>query len=334
MKTGTTNDSKDGWMMGMSTKYAAGVWVGYHTRQRVMSGTMETMTLPMWRSFMQKAHDNIEPIEREKPAGLQNLPAFVVRSNPGLGAVVPSAANDWFPSWYKGNNKAAEGQTIDKVSNKLATNCTPERAKEKVTGASANQFSADRFVTGAGNANTSEQDDVHKCEDAKPSIAINASPSGNSYVLSVDVVQGTHALSSDKFKGTVNYIVDGQTVRSFQVDNAGSGLASFTYTPDFTGSKEIRAEIIDSVLYDSSDTATLTANTSSYTVEAESLGGNNYGFTWTAGGVGTITIYRSNNTTVCSDSATTSTGCNGTVSNINGTYAKDSSGKRVNVSGP
>lgn len=335
MKTGTTNDSKDGWMMGMSTKYAAGVWVGYHTRQRVMSGTMETMTLPMWRSFMQKAHDTIEPIEREKPAGLQNLPAFVVRSNPGLGAVVPSAANDWFPSWYKGNNKAAEGQTIDKVSNKLATNCTPERAKEKVTGASANQFSADRFVTGAGNANTSEQDDVHKCEDSKPSIAINASPSGNSYVLSVDVVQGTHALSSDKFKGTVNYIVDGQTVRSFQVDNAGSGLASFTYTPDFTGSKEIRAEIIDSVLYDSSDTATLTANTSSYTLEAEQVTGTSYIFKWSAGGTGVMKIFRSNGTEICSGTAAVASSCPGTVTNINGVYAKDKNGTgtRVDISG-
>jgi membrane peptidoglycan carboxypeptidase len=33
MKTGTTNDAKDGWMMGFSAKYAAGVWVGYHTGQ-------------------------------------------------------------------------------------------------------------------------------------------------------------------------------------------------------------------------------------------------------------------------------------------------------------
>src|SRR5690606_28531660 len=41
VKTGTTNDAKDGWMMGYSTKYSAGVWVGYHTRQQAMSGTME-----------------------------------------------------------------------------------------------------------------------------------------------------------------------------------------------------------------------------------------------------------------------------------------------------
>ena len=49
LKTGTTNDNKDGWMMGFSTKYAAGVWVGYHTRQKVMAGPMENMTQPIWQ---------------------------------------------------------------------------------------------------------------------------------------------------------------------------------------------------------------------------------------------------------------------------------------------
>src|SRR5690606_20277739 len=46
VKTGTTNDSKDGWMMGYSSKYAAGVWVGYHNRTVEMSGFMENMTQP------------------------------------------------------------------------------------------------------------------------------------------------------------------------------------------------------------------------------------------------------------------------------------------------
>jgi hypothetical protein len=289
---------------------------------------------------MNAAHDNITAFDRAKPAGLQNLPAFVVRNNPGIGAVVPSASTDLFPSWYKNGNKATTGQTVDKVSGKLATNCTPDLAKETVTGGSANQFSADRFVGGGGaNTNTSEDDDVHKCDDAKPTISLNITPSGGSYNLSVDVAQGTHPISSDKFKGTVNYIVDGQIVRSFNIDNPGAGLASFTYTPDFSGSKSISAQIIDSVLYDgSSESGTVSANQSAFTVLATNVGPNQYSFSWSTGGTGAITVYRSNGSTICNGSAT-GTGCTSgsgvyNVTSLSGAYAKDSSGKQVTVSGP
>lgn len=339
MKTGTTNDAKDGWMMGMSPKYAAGVWVG-HTDRREMSGTMENMTQPIWQGWMNAAHANQPAFDWQKPEGIQTLPAFVVRNNPGVGAVVPSPATDIFPSWYKANNRNLTGQTIDKVSGKIATNCTPERAKETVTGGTANQFSSDRWVGGTGgNGNTSDQDDVHKCDDRKPSISLNISSSGNDYNLSVDVTQGTHALSSDKFKGTVNYIVDGQIARSFTVDNPGSGLAAFTYTPDFTGSRGITAQIIDSVLYDaSSESGTVAANQSSFTVLAENEGGTSYSFSWSTGGTGTITVYRSNGSVICSGAASGSACTSGsgtyTVTDMSGVYAKDSSGKQVTVSGP
>lgn len=257
MKTGTTNDGKDGWMTGFSTKYSAGVWVGYHTRQRVMSGTMENMTQPIWQGWMNKAHDGLTPVERVKPAGLQTLPAFVLRNNPGIGAVVPSTATDLFPSWYKQpSNSGNSSKILDKVSGKVATDCTPERAKDKQDNAAANIFSADRFAGGGvAGGNTSENDDVHKCDDTKPSISLSVSPNGTSYDLSVNITQGTHAISSEKFKGTVNYIIDGQTIKSFEVGGPGSGQAAFTYTPDFSGTKNIYAQIIDGVLYDGNSSA-------------------------------------------------------------------------------
>ncbi len=261
MKTGTTNDGKDGWMMGFSTRYSAGVWVGYHTRQRVMSGTMESMTQPIWQGWMNKAHANIQPEERAKPSGVKTAPAYVIRKHVGLGSVEPSPANDLFPSWYQSKKQTSSAnRTIDKVSGKAATECTPERAKETTNDAAANAFSGDRFVTGS---NSDEKDDIHKCGDVKPTItAVNVSNNGSAYDISVDVQQGTHAISSDKFKGTINYILGGQVVQSFTIDGAGSGLARFTYTPTFSGSQELTVEVIDSVLYDAkSSPVTLAAIT-------------------------------------------------------------------------
>ncbi len=340
MKTGTTNDNKDGWMMGFSPQYAAGVWVGYHTRQKVMSGTMEAMTQPIWQGWMNKAHDNIPAFDREKPAGVRTEAAYVVRSHVGIGSVEPSPATDLVPGWYKNDRKADNSaKTIDKVSNKIATDCTPALAREENKDTAANTFSVDRFVAG-GNGN-GDKDDIHKCEDSKPGISLRAVANGSSYDLSVDVSQGTHPINSDKFRGTVNYILDGQTIRSFNIDGAGSGLAAFTYTPDFTGSKALSAQVIDSVLYDAtSDNVTLEAVTVSsapFTVTATPTGGSKYKFTWSSGGTGTITVYTSPNSAICSALAAAS-GCPNasgyTVSNISGAYAKDSADNQVTVSGP
>lgn len=337
MKTGTTNDNKDGWMMGFSTKYSAGVWVGYHTRQKVMSGTMENMTQPIWQGWMNAAHADIPAVERVKPAGIQTAPAYVIRSHVGIGSVEPSPANDLYPSWYKSTSKTTTAeQVIDKVSGKIATECTPERAKEKTTNAAANQFSVDKFVAGGASSNTAgEKDDVHKCDDVKPSIALNVTNNGNSYSLSANVVQGTAAISSDKFKGTVNYIIDGQIVRSFEIGSAGSGLAAYTFTPDFSGSKSVTAQVIDSVLYEgNSEAGTISASSAAAFSVSATLSGSKYGFTW-SGASGTVTVYKSNGTAICTGSSA-SGGCptTYTVSPFAGAYAKDGSGEQVAISGP
>lgn len=255
VKTGTTNDSKDGWLMGFSTQYAAGVWVGHHTRRVETRAFMENMTQPIWTDFMNKMHDPLKPEERPRPSGIQSLPAFVVRNHVGVSSVEPSPPNDLFPSWFK--KRAATGKkTIDIVSNKLATDCTPTRAKKELSEADANALSGDRFAQQSG-SNTEEKDDIHKCDDLKPSIRLTATEtSSGKYKLTADVTAGTHPLNSAQYPGTVNFLIDGQIIRSFTIES--SGEVSFDYTTTFTGQKTITAEVIDSVLYDASDSDTIT----------------------------------------------------------------------------
>lgn len=263
LKTGTTNDNKDGWMMGTSAKYAAGVWVGHAHRQVAFSGFMETMTLPIWQGWMNEAHKGQQPKNWEKPSGVQTLPAFVVRSRVGARSSeqLPSPDKDLFPSWYQQpKNNTGGSQSIDKVSEKLATSCTPDLAKETRTGGNDSNFSADIFVgTGAG-ANLNDQDDVHNCNDAKPSITLTT-PSTCSdetdCVFIVTVSQGTHPLSSDRFPGTVSLTVNGQALASQNVSTSPSTV-TFTYPPTADGTATIEASVIDSVLYSSTQSATVT----------------------------------------------------------------------------
>ncbi len=340
MKTGTTNDAKDGWMAGFSTQYAAAVWVGYHNRTIAMRGTMEGMTQPVWQGWMQAAHKNLKPEDRAKPAGVQTLPAFIVRNNPGLGAVVPSTSTDLFPSWYKGSTKkTGAARTIDIVSNKGATDCTPQRARKDINDTAANSFSVDKFVDGGnGGANTSEQDDIHKCDDIKPSISLSTTKNGNSYHFAASVGQGTHPLSSDQYPGTVTFSVDGQVLAGGSFSISSPGVVTFDYTPDYTGDKTVTATIVDSVLYDASDSASSITGTggggggpqanSPITITQAKRTAGITKFKWT-GGNGAVSIFPfAGGTAFCGPSSSDCQTTLATASVGTKVYAKDDDGNQ------
>jgi len=256
IKTGTTNDAKDGWFMGFSTQYAAGVWVGHHTRRVATNSPMENLTMPIWNGWMREVHKNLKPEERPRPSGVKTAQAFVVRNHVGFGSVEPSPSTDLFPSWYEGTTKATGKKTIDIVSNKLATDCTPPRAKRELNEADASSFTGDRFAVQNGN-NTEQKDDIHQCGDIKPSVRLMVQKVGDgTYEVSADVTAGTHPLSSEQFPGTVNFIVDGQIIPGGSFNVTANGVTpKVTYNANFSGKKTMTAEVIDSVLYDNTSSA-------------------------------------------------------------------------------
>jgi hypothetical protein len=97
--------------------------------------------------------------------------------------------------------------------------------------------------------------------------------------VTITVSQGTHPLSDPnypQFPGTVNFMVGGQTVQSFSINDVANNVypnsgctstsppnnctISVTYTPTANGSISVTAQVIDSVLYDST-TPPQTVNT-------------------------------------------------------------------------
>jgi len=304
IKTGTTNDQFDGLMMSWNTKYTAGIWVGNHTRTDAYSGQPENMTDPIMKEFMQGAIDrlgNAPATNWAQPSDIKVAPAFVVTHAVYSGQSVPSPSNDLFPAWYLNKNAGAnKKQTIDVISNKLATECTPELAKKILDNGVAAAFSGDIFVN--GNADTSQNDDVHICTDSRPTVSVNVSNgSGDSYNVTAVIGQGTHPLpgNGDKGGGKVNIIVDGTTIQSFDISD---GQFSYTtsYTPTSGGSHSVSAQVVDSVLYDSSSTSS-TINALTLT---QSTTGPLATFSW---GVAGGSVYMSNGTLVCTSLASSCT---------------------------
>jgi len=269
VKTGTTNDNFDGLMTAWTTKYAVASWVGYHTRNKAMTaGGMEYMTEPLTRLWIQYALDSThsKAVNWKQPSDVKTEPAFVVTSHVGLGSVEPSPSTDLYPSWYTPKNSGNSNVVIDKVSNKVATSCTPDDAKIYVTNSNANAFSVDPYVNGGYSGskyNTNATDDVHNCDDSKPSASlVVADSSGNQTTtcdqtgcnITVTATQGTHPLGSDQFPGKITISIDGKAVKTCTLGSNTPNPSlpcTYNYTPTKDGSVTVTAEVTDSVLYQS-----------------------------------------------------------------------------------
>jgi hypothetical protein len=226
------------------------------------------------KEFMQKALDTAGPaVNWQQPAGVKTAAAYVNRSAVTGAQSAPSRSTDLFPSWYVGK-ATSKSQVLDKVSGKLATSCTPELAKQSSLNSNAVSWNVDVFAGGSagGAPATQGNDDVHNCNDAKPSVsitAINGAATGSDVGLTcpvagctvmVHVEQGTFALqdsSRPNFPGTLALLINGQSVQSQAVGSTGDYQFSYTPASDSGDSVQISVQVTDSVLYQGSDNASV-----------------------------------------------------------------------------
>lgn len=75
-KTGTTNESKDAWFIGMTPDLVAGVWIGFDRPQRIVSnGSGGSLAAPAWAELMKAAYrDRPAPAAWVPPPGLTSVP--------------------------------------------------------------------------------------------------------------------------------------------------------------------------------------------------------------------------------------------------------------------
>lgn len=278
VKTGTTNDGYDGLMTSWSTKYAVVSWVGNHTRNVSLNTAMEYLTEPLTRNMMEFAHQNLKPDNWKQPKDIKTAPAFVVRNHIHYGDVEPSPTNDIYPSWYVGggSNKNTSA-TIDKVSGKLATSCTPEAAKQNVSNANVSSWNVDIFNGGTPNVGGSSSshssnsptasDDVHNCNDSPPTVTLTApsscsSESGTPCTITATATQGTHPFNDPKYPnypGTITFSLNGTPIKTVQISNSPSTV-SFNYGASSTKSGTLTVTVTDSVLYSDSQSQSFSYN--------------------------------------------------------------------------
>mgnify|MGYP001611790665 FL=1 len=110
VKTGTTNDYKDAWIIGYTPNISVGAWVGNNNNTPMEKKVAGFIVAPLWNAFMKEALQT-----RPNEAFKKNVSSIDLNKKPVLRGV------------WQGDKQ----YFIDKISGKLATEYTPEQTKEE-----------------------------------------------------------------------------------------------------------------------------------------------------------------------------------------------------------
>ena len=94
-KTGTTNDYKDGWLVGYTRYYTTGVWVGYDIPRRIDGLRGCTYPGGIWQDFMEKVHEGLIPLDFLSSAKLSD--DFMQQGTPTDEEEEPESTPDGTP---------------------------------------------------------------------------------------------------------------------------------------------------------------------------------------------------------------------------------------------
>lgn len=236
-KTGTSDTggkAKDLWMMTYSPVVSMGVWLGNPDTSTLTNGS-SVLGGPIIDAVMRYVHQDVYgPAGKWKPGDWFTEPAGIQHINGEL-----------YPSWYnKKQGGTTSKVTFDRVSKKKATDCTPEGAKIQIDVVQSTDPITKKTVSipTDGSYDISQDDDVHKCDDVKPTVnSVDAKNKNGSITVNVSVTKGTAALSM------IDVTVNGTNVASIPVTDSGSYSTSFSATG--SGAQNIAVTLRDASYY-------------------------------------------------------------------------------------
>ena len=199
--------TKDIWVQTYSTKATLSVWYGNHVPAALNYGNSLSPG-PLVANIMSRAHWDVFAKDGTWKSG-----DWFTQPN-GIQTLNISGRNDLFPSWYIKDNVqvTVEKATFDKLSKKLATECTPESAKEVLdVTVTRNLTKNTTTYTAPDGYNHDAYDDVHNCGDSGPSVTgkIDVRPvgDGKNYIVYAIINKGSSSRNEIK---SVTFKINGK----------------------------------------------------------------------------------------------------------------------------
>lgn len=253
VKTGTSDKGgqpKDIWTVSYSPALTMGVWLG-NPDTSVLTNGNSSLPAKIIGPVMEYAHKSVYA-----PEGLWKSGDWFTQP-----AGIKRIGNEVYPAWYdQKQSQSQESMVFDRVSKKKATDCTPDGAKVSISVTKVTDPTTKKTAYIAdGGYDPNSNDDVHKCDDAKPEVgSITVKPSsGNKYVISVSVVAGQNSLTD------IDVDVNGKGIATLPADSSGTYTTTYTFADNST--QTIAATVTDDAYYTDSASVTYTPQTNSPT---------------------------------------------------------------------
>ncbi len=110
VKTGTTNDYRDAWIIGYTPSLVVGAWAGNNDNSAMEKKVAGFIIAPLWNAFFTEAFSTLPPNE------------LFPSPQPVLQALKPALRGIWY---------GGDTYKVDKISGMLATSFTPEELIEE-----------------------------------------------------------------------------------------------------------------------------------------------------------------------------------------------------------
>lgn len=247
-KTGTSDKNsvpKDIWIMSYSPALVMSLWLG-NSDTSTISTPSSAVGAPLVRDIMSFAHHQVYAKD-----GKWNRNMWFTRPSN-----IQQVGSEVYPSWWnKRQGVKLEKMAFDKVSKKRATTCTPDDAKEELEVQKMIDPITNREVIIAPSGyDATKEDDVHKCDDIKPSVdSVSVRTRSGSQTITANVSNGKYALSSYEI------LVDGKAVKQGSLPADGGAVTASVSITD-AGSHTVTVKVTDQGQYTASKSSSFTVS--------------------------------------------------------------------------
>jgi penicillin-binding protein 1A len=240
-KTGTTDNgngkAKDSWIMTYSPVLATAIWNGNHDG-KALRNDRHTVAFNISAAYIDKVHADVYGADGKWKSGDK------ISEPSGMQHMTVNGKNDIWPSWYnksKSSGITNEKMVFDSVSKKKATDCTPDETRIEVTVSKIVDPMTKKVVYYAGGYDTENEDDVHKCDDTKPSASISVTDNNDgTWTVSASLSNGRYYLQNYSIS------VNGTSVKSGEISTSGTITYNATEKPT-----NVSVRVTDSAGYSS-----------------------------------------------------------------------------------
>jgi len=290
VKTGTTQEFRDGWTAGYTPNLATVVWVGNNDNTKMKPGADgSVVAAPIFRNYMAQALPKLPRDEFEKPSGIQEITVEKF-SNKLPTEHSQELIKDIFAQWQVPTTKDDVNTVVrvNRLNGQLATGSTPpelveERVYRNIRSERPTYPNWEGPVRAWAEANgffgRPPQDEDYSYDGKRPTISITSPAQGTTYNAGAPVAVSANASAENGVREVIFTLgnqsaSDSSAPYSANLDTTGFAPADYTLTATVYDNNGVAASASTTIVISASSHSQSNITTSGITSNSATISFN------------------------------------------------------------